>query len=93
MNRRTVAAAITIAALTAPIKATVLAPTANAVPTEDSPQWSCVDDGNHICGPGNVEGKPAACYDDGGVLFAAWPCKPWAPSDGYRHGDGTITSP
>jgi hypothetical protein len=41
---------------------------------EDSPLWSCVDDGNHTCGPNNPEGKPAACYDVGGVIVAMWPC-------------------
>ena len=48
-----------------------------AVPDEDSPEWSCVDDGNRVCGPDNDEGKPAACYDDGGVIVALWPCEPW----------------
>lgn len=43
-------------------------------PLEDEPGWSCVDDGNRICGPGNANGVPAGCYDDGGVLVAAWPC-------------------
>lgn len=41
--------------------------------TEDSPAWSCVDDGNRICGPGNGQ-APAGCYDIGGVMVAAWPC-------------------
>lgn len=41
---------------------------------EDDPGWSCVSDGNRICGPANSEGKPAGCYDDGGVMVAAWPC-------------------
>lgn len=41
---------------------------------EDQKCWSCVDDGNRVCGPGNPEGKPAGCYDDGGVLVASWPC-------------------
>lgn len=41
---------------------------------EDSPAWSCVDDGNRICGPNNPEGQPAGCYDEGGVLVAHWPC-------------------
>lgn len=44
---------------------------------EDQQCWSCVDDGNRVCGPGNTEGKPAACYDDGGVIVAYWPCQPW----------------
>lgn len=43
-------------------------------PQEDEPGWSCVDDGNRICGPGNTNGAPAGCYDDGGVLVAVWPC-------------------
>lgn len=51
---------------------------------EDDLQWSCVDDGNRVCGPGNSNGVPAGCYDDGGVLFAVWPCVPWSPRDGYR---------
>lgn len=65
----------------------------HAMPDEDSPEWSCVDMGNRVCGPGNSNGAPAGCYDDGGVLFAAWPCAPWVPSDGYRHGNGTISYP
>jgi hypothetical protein len=48
-------------------------------PNEDEPGWSCVDDGNRICGPGNDEGKPAACYDEGGVIVALWPCDPVVP--------------
>ncbi|VBA56020.1 hypothetical protein LAUMK142_05350 [Mycobacterium pseudokansasii] len=58
---------------------------------EDQPGWSCVDDGNRVCGPENSEGKPAGCYDDGGVLWAPWPCAAWTPADGYRHGDGSVT--
>ena len=42
--------------------------------TEDSPEWDCVTMGNRVCGPGNDQGKPAACYDDGGVIVASWPC-------------------
>lgn len=41
-------------------------------PTEDSPEWSCVDDGNHICGPNNSEGVPPGHYDEGGVLDVPW---------------------
>jgi hypothetical protein len=53
----------------------MLAPVAQAdTPHEGDPGWSCVDDGNRICGPTNDEGKPAGCYDDGGVLVAPWPC-------------------
>lgn len=51
----------------------------------------CVDDAPHICLPGNDEHKPAACYDDGGVIVDVWPCEAWQPSDGYQHGDGTVT--
>lgn len=50
--------------------------------TEDSPSWSCVDDGNRICGPGNANGAPAGCYDDGGVLVAPWPCYVVVGADG-----------
>jgi hypothetical protein len=60
---------------------------------EDEPCWSCVDDGNRVCGPNNSEGKPAGCYDDGGVLEYVWPCNPWKPSDGWVHRDGSITFP
>lgn len=49
--------------------------------TEDDPDWSCVDDGNRVCGPNNPEGKPAGCYDIGGVLIAYWPCSPWKETD------------
>lgn len=41
---------------------------------EDAPGWSCVHDGNRVCGPTNDEGVPAGCYDDGGALVAPWPC-------------------
>ena len=41
---------------------------------EDDPRWSCVDDGNRVCGPTNAEGQPAGCYDNGGVMVAPWPC-------------------
>jgi hypothetical protein len=66
---------------------------AHASGPEDGPAWSCVDDGNRICGPDNSEGKPAACYDDGGVIVALWPCTPWEPNMGHRHADGTTTYP
>lgn len=66
----------TIAALTLALAGVGVAfPAAAAArPNEDEPGWSCVDRGNHVCGPGNSEGKPAACYDDGGVIVALWPC-------------------
>lgn len=60
---------------------------------EDSPLWSCVDDGNHVCGPNNPQGKPAACYDDGGVIVAMWPCNPWTPDMGHRDARGITTYP
>ena len=40
---------------------------------EDSPGWSCVDNGNKVCGPGNKQGVPAGRYDEGGVLVDPWP--------------------
>jgi hypothetical protein len=40
---------------------------------EDDPSWSCVDDGNKVCGPGNANGVPAGRYDEGGVLIDPWP--------------------
>ena len=55
----------------------VLTPAAHADPQEDEPGWSCVDDGNRVCGPANSNGVPAGCYDGGGVLVAPWPCTPW----------------
>lgn len=41
---------------------------------DDDP--ACVDDPPHVCAPGNPEGKPAACYDQGGVIVELWPCEP-----------------
>jgi hypothetical protein len=55
--------------------------------------WSCVDDGPRICEPGNPDGKPAGCYDDGGVLEFEWPCRGWVPADGWVHGDGSVSFP
>lgn len=82
------------AALALAISATLTPAAAHAETVyEDDPGWSCVDDGNRVCGPGNSEGKPAGCYDNGGVQFAAWPCEAWKPSDGYRHADGSRTWP
>jgi hypothetical protein len=40
---------------------------------EDSPQWSCVDDGNRIRGPDNPQGPPAGQCDEGVVLIDPWP--------------------
>lgn len=62
------------AAIGVPLGGPAIIAQAQAAPMEDEPGWSCVDDGNRICGPGNPEGKPAACYDDGGVIVALWPC-------------------
>jgi hypothetical protein len=45
----------------------------DGVVAEDESGWSCVDDGNKICGPGNPQGAPAGRYDEGGVLIDAWP--------------------
>jgi len=55
---------------------------AAAAPTEDDPAWSCVRDGNRICGPGNVNGARVGCYDDQGALVADWPCGVAAEPDG-----------
>lgn len=67
-------------------------------PQEDEPGWSCVDDGNRVCGPGNSNGVPAGCYDDGGVLEASWPCHveidpETGDSDIYVDGDPSPVSP
>lgn len=44
-----------------------------AAPLEDEPGFSCVTDGNQVCGPDNAEGVPAGRYDEGGVLVDPWP--------------------
>jgi hypothetical protein len=33
----------------------------------------------HACAPGNPEGKPAGCFDAGGVLVQPWPCQAVLP--------------
>lgn len=60
--------------LGAALAALVLAPMANAAPSEDSPEWSCIADGNRTCGPGNEQGAQPGCYDDRAALVAPWPC-------------------
>lgn len=55
--------------------------------TESDTEWSCVDDGNRVCGPQNAEGKPAACYDQGGVIVAVWPCQSTVNADGSQDVD------
>src|SRR6266576_3959127 len=45
---------------------------AQATVWEDSPLWDCTMMGNHICGPGNTNGVPAGCYDQGGVMVKPW---------------------
>lgn len=40
---------------------------------EDESGFSCVDDGNKVCGPDNPAGVPAGLYDEGGVLIDVWP--------------------
>jgi hypothetical protein len=45
----------------------------DGVVSEDESGWSCVDDGNRVCGPGNGQGVPAGRYDEGGVLVDPWP--------------------
>lgn len=50
---------------------------------EDDPGWSCVDSRDHVCGPASDDwGHTPGCYDDGGVLVAAWPCSVVANADG-----------
>lgn len=58
--------------------------TATQGPQEDQPGWSCVDDGNRVCGPGNANGVPAGCYDDGGVMVVPWPCHVVPDADGVH---------
>lgn len=60
---------------------------AHADVQEDSPEWSCVEQGNRVCGPGNSEGQPAACYDEGGVIVALWPCTSVVNADGSQDVD------
>jgi hypothetical protein len=50
----------------------------NGIVEEDESGWSCVDDGNRVCGPNNAQGVPAGRYDEGGVLVDPW------PADGYN---------
>ena len=45
----------------------------DGVVSEDESGWSCVDDGNRVCGPGNGQAVPAGRYDEGGVLVDPWP--------------------
>jgi hypothetical protein len=40
---------------------------------EDDASWSCIDNGNRVCGPNNEQGMPAGRYDEGGVLVDPWP--------------------
>jgi hypothetical protein len=41
---------------------------------EDDPAWNCHTMGNRVCGPDNATGVTPGCYNDRGVLVAAWPC-------------------
>jgi hypothetical protein len=50
----------------------------DGVVMEDESGWSCVDDGNKVCGPGNPQGVPAGRYDEGGVLIDPWPVDSYA---------------
>jgi uncharacterized cupin superfamily protein len=51
---------------------------------EGDPRWSCVDDGNKVCGPGDPQGVPAGRYDEGGVLIDPWPVDAYAYVDSCR---------
>jgi hypothetical protein len=42
---------------------------ADGIIAEDESGWSCVDDGNKICGPGNPQGVPAGQHDQGRELL------------------------
>lgn len=52
------------------------------VVNEDDSAWDCVSMGNRVCGPANPQGHTAACYDDGGVIVALWPCRVVVNQDG-----------
>jgi hypothetical protein len=54
----------------------------DGVVMEDESGWSCVDDGNRTCGPGNPQGVPAGRYDEGGVLVDPWPVDEYAYDSG-----------
>lgn len=45
----------------------------DGVVSKDESGWSCVDDGNRVCGPGNGQAVPAGRCDEGGVLVDPWP--------------------
>jgi hypothetical protein len=45
---------------------------ADGVIDESESGWSCVDNGNKVCGPNNPQGVPAGRYDEGGVLVDPW---------------------
>lgn len=66
---KSLAAAVLIALATLSVPAT-----AAAAPAEDQPGFSCITDGNRICGPNNANGAAAGCYDDTAQLVAPWPC-------------------
>jgi hypothetical protein len=65
-----------IACLVAAIGFLALSPAPDAGVTEDSPSWSCVHDGNRVCGPNNGNGVTPGCYDGYGVMADPWPCRP-----------------
>lgn len=52
---------------------------------EDDDAWSCTTMGNHVCGPDNVEGVNAGCYDDDAEMVAPWPCHTYVDEDGERN--------
>ncbi len=56
------------------IPAVACTPSAKADPaiTEDSPNWNCATQGNHICGPSNPDGLAPGLYRDG-ALVKRWP--------------------
>lgn len=55
------------------------APQSERQPQEDEAGWSCMTNGNRICGPGS--GAPAGCYRDGELVI------PWTRYDLDQYGN------
>ena len=53
-----------------------------SVVTEDSDGWNCATMGNRVCGPTNVDGIDAGCYNDNEEMVAPWPCFVMTDDDG-----------
>ena len=65
---------LALAAGTAVLAMLAASPDADANPgdAEDSPSFSCVLDGNQVCGPHNEMGAVPGLYNNG-VLVQSWP--------------------